>query len=378
MWSEMTTLRVIVDQIIAPHPGGVGRYTEELTRALIATAPAGADVAGVVSASPESDYERVTTLLPGLTDLYKSALTRRELERSWLHGLSSLPGKGMVHGTGLFAPLGRHDRLNDPGNQIVVTLHDTVPWNAPQSIPSGRVSWYKGMLKRAHRHADALVVPSHAVAAQLESIADFGDRVRVIGGAVSPKLARPVDAEERAARLGLPREFLMAMGPILQHKALDDLAAAMADPLLDGIPLFLAGVSEEQASGLAREVDAEGRIVGLGRLADADLAAALSTASVFVVPSMLEGFGLPVLEAFALGTPVVHSDDAALVEVAGEAGVAVEREGEGYPHRLAKAIATVLSDSTLARNLALQGGDRVKAFSWKVSAEAVWQLHADL
>jgi len=371
----MTTLRVIVDQIVAPHPGGIGRYTEELTRALIETSPTGADVAGVVSASTESEYQRVTTLLPGLTDLYKSALSRRDLERSWLHGVTSLPGKGMVHGTGLFAPLGRHDRLNDPGNQIAVTLHDTVPWHAPQSIPARRVAWYKGMLKRAHKYADALVVPTHAVAAQLESIADFGDRVRVIGGAVSSKLRRPIDAEARAARLGLPQDYLLAMGPDLEHKGLGHLVDALSDPLLDGIPLYLAGVSDEQATALAA---GGGRVIGLGRLDDADLAVAIGSASVFVVPSMLEGFGLPVLEAFALGAPVVHSDDPALVEVAGGAGIAVEREGEGYPHRLAKAIASVLSDDALAGNLALQGEDRARAFSWKDSAERVWQLHADL
>jgi glycosyltransferase involved in cell wall biosynthesis len=64
-----TTLRVIIDQMIAPVPGGIGRYTEELTRELIATAPLGCDVAGVVSASPESDYADVLERLPGLSNL---------------------------------------------------------------------------------------------------------------------------------------------------------------------------------------------------------------------------------------------------------------------------------------------------------------------
>jgi hypothetical protein len=82
----MTTLRVIVDQIISTTPGGIGRYAEELTRALIETAPQGCDVTGVVSASPEPEYEKVLELLPGLRDLMKSPLARRELSLAWQHG----------------------------------------------------------------------------------------------------------------------------------------------------------------------------------------------------------------------------------------------------------------------------------------------------
>ena len=90
-----TTLRVIVDQIVAPIPGGIGRYTEELTRELIHTAPKGCRVSGVVSSSPESDYELIETLLPGLEGLFKSALARRELELAWQHGFTRLPDSGI-------------------------------------------------------------------------------------------------------------------------------------------------------------------------------------------------------------------------------------------------------------------------------------------
>src|SRR3982751_6463263 len=124
----MTTLRVIIDQIVAPVPGGIGRYAEELTRALIATAPRGSDVAGIVSASPEPDYQRISELLPGLRDLYKSPLARRELSAAWQHGFTRLPGAGMVHATSLLAPLHRHDRVANPGAQTVVTIHDAIAW----------------------------------------------------------------------------------------------------------------------------------------------------------------------------------------------------------------------------------------------------------
>ncbi|HEY0258735.1 MAG TPA: glycosyltransferase family 1 protein [Lacisediminihabitans sp.] len=379
----MTTLRVIVDQIVAPIPGGIGRYTEELTRELIRIAPPDCEVTGVVSASPERDYDRLLTVLPGLAGLYKSALSRRELELAWQHGLTRLPGGGMVHATGLFAPLNKHDRVNNVGEQTVVTVHDTLPWTHPEALSSRRLGWYKAMAKRAHRFADAVVVPTHAVAAQLDGIHDFGDRIRVIGGAVSSKLVLPIDPEERAARLGLPDRYVLSVGTLEPHKGIVPLIQAMARPELDGIPLLIAGPEGRKEMDIQRiAADAgldEGRVRSLGYLADADLAVALDRASVFVFPSLAEGFGLPVIEAFSFGTPVVHSDDPALVEVAAGSGLVVARDDpDSYADRLAGAIASVLNDPALAERLGFLGHDRSKAFSWTDSAERVWQLHADL
>ena len=121
----------------------------------------------------------------------------------------------------------------------------------------------------------------------------------------------------------------------------------------------------------------------LGRLVDGDLAVALDRATLFVYPSVAEGFGLPIVEAFKFGLPVIHSDDAALVEVAAGASVVVERPAPGeddepYAERLAAAIGRVLSDAELSARLRVLASDRARAFSWRDSAERVWQLHADL
>jgi glycosyltransferase involved in cell wall biosynthesis len=376
----MTTLRVIVDRIVGPTPGGIGRYTEELTRQLIATAPAGCDVSGIVSASPETDYETITTLLPGLVELHKTALDRGQLSLAWQHGFTRLPGKGMLHAPSLLAPLGKHDRLNDVGDQVVVTVHDTIPWSHPGVLSSRRAAWYRAMAKRAYKYADAVVVPTHTVAAQLADIHDFGDRIRVIGGAVSSKLEVPVDPDVRARRMGLPERYVLGVGGLEPRKGIGSLMRAMADPALADVPLLIAGAPEMDVHAAALEAGLpEGRVQGLGFIADADLAVALDRAAVFVFPSLAEGFGLPVIEAFHFGTPVVHSDDPAVVEVAAGAGVTVERgDAEGYPERLAEAIRSVLDDPALEQRLRFTGLDRSKNFSWRDSAEKVWQLHADL
>lgn len=374
----MTTLRVIMDEMLASTPGSVGRYTEELVRELIATAPRGCYVEAVVAASTEAEYARIEERLPGLRALHKSALARRELQAAWQHGFTRLPGKGMVHATSLLAPLARHDRLND-GDQIAVTVHDTVAWSRPDSLSPRTVSWNKAMLKRAQRYADAIVVPSHAVADQLGEIIDLGDRVRVISGAASTALDVPDDADERAERLGLPHSYVLAIGGLEPRKGIDQLVAAM--PGID-VPLLIVGPASDDAD-LAAAIAAAGlepdRVRGVGTLSDADLAVAVDRAAVFAYPNLEEGFGMPVLEAFALGTPVVHSDAPALLELAVDAGVVVERgDDAGYAERLAAGINSVLTDPDLAERLAYSGSDRAKAFSWRSSAEKVWQLHADL
>ena len=376
----MTTLRVIIDEMLAHAPGNVDTYTEELTRALIATAPRDCYVEAFVSASTEPEYELINERLPGLTMLHKSALAGREVKAAWQHGFTRLPGHGMVHAPSLLAPLSRHDRLNS-ADQIVVTVHDTVAWSHPELLPPRVVAWQRAMLKRATRFADGIVVPSHAVADQLGEIADLGDRVRVISGAASSRVITPVDADERASRLNLPSRYILAVGRLEPREGIEQLIRAMAH-LRSDEPLLIVGSAVDDSALVAAATEAgldHGRVRGLGLLSDADLAVVMEKAAIFTYPNLEEGFGMPMLDAFSLGIPVVHSDAPALVELAAGAGIVVERgDGGLYPERLARAIRSVLDDRQLAVRLAYSGSDRANAFSWRSSAEKVWQLHADL
>ena len=387
----MTTLRVIVDQMIAPVPGNVGRYTEELTRALIATAPAGCDVEGIVSSSPPDQYEYVEATLPGLAGLYKTTLSRRELAAAWQLGMTTSPGPGMIHAPGLLAPLRRHDVVNS-GTQIAVTIHDVLAWTHPDSLTPTTVAWTKAMVKRARKHADAVIVPSHAVADQLAEIVDFGDRVRVIGGAVGSGLrlppehgdsGSPTSASPAAEALGLPAEYILAAGSLEPRKAITALITALGLPGAPDLPLIVLGPDSWGELDMASVADeaglAPGRVRTLNALSDEELAVVIKCASVFVFPSLEEGFALPIIQAFHFGTPVIHSDAPALVEAGGDAGLVVERENAaGYPKRLAEALDRVLGDSVLANRLSIFGGDRARAFTWRDTAERVWLLHADM
>ena len=379
----MTTLRVIIDDMLARTPNGISRYTEELTRALITYAPTGCTVEGIVSASTEPEYASIMAKLPGLTGMYKSPLARRELVAAWQHGFTRIPGGGIIHATSLVAPLSRHDRLNDAGHQIAVTIHDVNAWTHPSSYGSRRVAWHKAMVQRAHKYADAIIVPSHAIADQLSEIVDFGERVRVIGGAVSSSLALPSDAAARAKALSLPKKYILAMGGLEPRRGISLLLEALALPGASTLPLLIVGPDDSTTGAVAAAATTaglpEGRVRSIAYLDDPDLAVVLAKATMLVVPSLAEGFGLPVLEAFQLGTPVIHSDAPALIETAGGAGITVPLDDlEGYPARLSDAINQVATDAKLAASLSTSGLDRAGLFNWRTSAEKVWQLHADL
>ncbi|KGJ77092.1 mannosyltransferase [Cryobacterium roopkundense] len=380
----MITLRVVVDQMVAPVPGGIGRYTEELTRALIATAPAGCEVEGIVSSSPAEQYEKIEAALPGLASLSKTALARREVAAAWSLGVTASSGTGMIHAPSLLAPMRRHDRLAD-GTQIAVTIHDVLAWTHPESLTTATVGWTKAMVKRARKHADAVVVPSHAVAAQLADIVDFGDRVRVIGGAVGRGLVLPSDSlvSGRVAALGLPQDYIATTGSLDPRKGVTSLITALGLPGAPDLPLIVIGPDSWGELDIAAVADeaglAPGRVRAMSGLSDEDLAIVIARAALFVYPSREEGFALPIIEAFHLGTPVVHSDAPALVEAAGDAGLVVPlADAVGYSERLAAAMTKVLTDTELEQRLRIFGSDRAKAFSWRDSAERVWQLHADL
>ena len=380
----MTTLRVIIDQMVATVPGGIGRYTEELTRELIATRPRGCDVEGLISKVSPEEQSAALAKLPGLSGLTQLSLPRRELARAWQHGFATgAKGRGMIHATSLLAPLRKIDNVNSIGEQVAVTIHDVVPWTHPETLTKHGVAWHKGLARRARRYADAIVVPTHAVAAELQEFVNFGDRIRVIGGAVSSKLVLPHNADERAAELDLPDEFMLTVGTLEPRKGLAPLIKALAQPNVPELPLLIAGPDGWGDIDVAHVAAAAGlppeRVRAMGFVSDSDLALLLDRASLFVYPSLAEGFGLPVIEAMNFGTPVVHSDVPALLEVTAGASVSVERhDPEGYPERLAEAITRVLGDGELFERLSVGGYDRSRAFSWRDSAEKVWQLHADL
>ena len=177
---------------------------------------------------------------------------------------------------------------------------------------------------------------------------------------------------QRAAALALPERFLLTVATLEPRKGLDVLIAALGTPGAPDLPLLCAGqpgwggqdpLALAAAAGLP-----PGRVRLLGRVSDPDLAVLLRRATALVVPSRAEGFGLPLLEAMAVGTPVVTSDAPALVEVGGGAA----RVSALDPSALARALAEVAHDEALRVRMAAAGRVRAGAYSWDSAARRLW------
>lgn len=226
------------------------------------------------------------------------------------------------------------------------------------------------------RVADTVLVPTDAVAAELRACTTGRAPIRVVGHGVPQPggSRRPVDAAEPR----LPERYVLAVGTIEPRKGLDTLLAAMASEHAPRLPLVVAGApgwGGMDLPALAREHGlSPGRLLLLGGCSDEVLARALAGASVLAVPSLAEGFGLPLLEAMAAGVPVVHSDAPALVEVSGRAGVTVRR-GDGVA--LAAALNTVASDPDLRSRMVERGRARAAEFDWDDAARRTWRVHLD-
>jgi glycosyltransferase involved in cell wall biosynthesis len=366
------TLRVILDQLVAPTDPDMETASLELTRGLIAGLPTGCEVEGIAPAGPA---DRPVDI-PGLAGVRRTALARRELAAALQLGVATGIGGGMIHSPTLLAPLVRHDRVH-AHDQTVVTVWDLGPWDAPGEYPKSMAAWHRAMLKRAVKHADAIVVPTHAMAGQLGRIAKLGERIRVIAGAAPLGFGVPTDEVGRRRALNLPEGFVLLAGRAAPTDALATGFAAVARAGID-LPVVVigAGAGEEPAlADLAASAGIPERSVHIrGALDSADRAAVFGGAVSLLAPSTRSALPWRVLEALALGVPVVAASSPVHDEVIVDGGMLAE----GSPEGLADALTQALASTAAVDRLGVLAADRGRAFSWRESADRVWQLHAEL
>src|SRR5699024_10530526 len=247
-------------------------------------------------------------------------------------------------------------------------------WTHPETLTRRGSRWHRSMIGRAARVADTLVVPTRSVACELADRVPAAARAEVIGHGVTSRPATTGSSGSAVPPCRLPRPFVLAVGTIEPRKGIDVLVAAVSR--LPGVNLVLVGSygwGDCDPVALAREYGlAPDRLTVLPGLPDSQLAATLRCASALAVPSRAEGFGLPVLEAMAAGLPVVHSDVAALVEVAGGAGRTVPT---GDARALATELGRVLGSPQLAAAMVTAGRARAAEFSWHRAARRIWSAH---
>lgn len=353
-------LRVVLDQLVHAVDHDQAAAAVDLTRGLVMTAPSGCAVEAIVPAGSDVPID-------GVVDVRRMGLARRELAASWQLGLVGGVGGGLIHSATLMAPLVRHDRVHD-NDQTTVTLWGLQAWEAPEAMSRSAVAWNKAMMRRAVRHADAVVVPSHAMAERLGHIAKLGERIRVIAGAAPHEFVIPFDAVARREALSLPERYVVLTGsPSSLAEGFRGAVAAGAHAVVldapDGAEPRLAEIAS--AAGLPEQ---HAHIRGF--LSADDRAAVFAGAAALAATDAVSAWPWRVVEAMTLGVPVVAVDGGVHRDVIVDGGMLVPA-GE-----VAEAVADAAGERS--RRLGVLGADRARAFSWVSSAERVWGLHAEL
>lgn len=241
----------------------------------------------------------------------------------------------------------------------VVTIHDVAFVHAPERFTGHGARVMRAGLERC-RDADLVLCPTRATADDLVHLGFDDARLRVVPWGVD-SVAEPTAAtiSETRARLALPERFVLFVGTVEPRKNLPALADAVGR-LDEPLPLVVAGAAGWGEVQIAASAD----VRFLGFVADADLAALYSAATVFAYPSLHEGFGMPILEAMAHGAPVVTSRGGATEEVAADAAVLVDpADTDSIADGLARAVAD-------RHGLIDAGRRRVAGSGWSETAEA--------
>ena len=251
----------------------------------------------------------------------------------------------------------------------VVTVHDLGYRYFPGAHPARQrlyLDWSTRFSARAATH-----VLADSAATQNDLVRFYGvpkEKITVVYPGRDESLAR-VDPAPVRARYGLAPDYLLHVGTLQPRKNLTPLMDATASlrARWPGLQLVLAGQPGWQAGPILAQARAHSDSVRLlDYVPDDDLRGLYSGARAFVFPSLYEGFGFPVLEAMACGTPVVCSNTSSLPEVAGKAALLVDPKNTAA---LASAIGRLLEDASLRERLIAMGLDQVRRFSWERAAQ---------
>jgi glycosyltransferase involved in cell wall biosynthesis len=374
---EGDTMQVCLDVSAAlVQRAGIGRYARELAIALASLN------------SDDTEFLLFHNRIPGSLPEPLQSLPRfssRLGTRAWRLGLlvqSGLPGVSrphpafdLFHGMDFIGP-----RLRQP---LVITIHDLSTLRFPQHhTPLNRL-FLRFALPIMVRRSAAIIAVSHATRQDVvELLHAPPEQVHVIPNGVDHNRFKPSGGAESLARLhrdlGLPSEYLLALGTLEPRKNLLTLLRAYAGLGRNVPDLVLAGGEgwgRNSPIQEAKRLNILDRLHFTGFVPNELLPDLYRGAALFVYPSLYEGFGLPVLEAMASGTPVIASNTSSLPELVGDSGLLVPPLDT---RALADAIDTVLEDSELAARLARMGRERSLAFSWERTARETMEVYSNV
>jgi len=288
--------------------------------------------------------------------------------------LARLKGMDLIHGPGYIIPYyGR--------TPAVVTVYDIIALRYPELCKRSNVKHYELLLPRSIGKARKVIVLSDAVKRDLVSVLRAPEeKIEVVPPGID-ECFQPATEDEKAEvreRYGLPEKFVLFVGNIEPKKNLEALIKIFFAAKLDKkLPhkLVIAGQRGwkcERVFSLVKSLEFEEHVLLPGYVPLDDLPALYSLADCFAFPSLVEGFGIPPLEAMACGTPVVTSDDPALLEATGDAALhAPGQDKKG----LREALEEVIVNRSTRRQLREAGLKHAQQFAWRRTAEMTLEVY---
>lgn len=388
-------IAINAEQLLAPSPGGIGRYTAELLRWLPQVADG--DLLSAFVARHGSAAIRDAWEAAGLAGEEPLVLPwpRNVLYESWNWlgtpplgwGIPTLARVDVVHAPSVAVP------PRGPAG-LVVTVHDAAPLLFPDTFPRHGRWFHQRGLWAAARRADVVITVSQAAASDLVAHSPIPpEKLRVVANGVDQTRADPASVDAVRRRYGLEEApYVLWLGSLEPRKNVGVVVAAM-DRLHRGgatkTQLVLAGYAgwlprdalpgSDTAGPHTAGPGAAGWLRQVGRINDQERRALMAGAELFVFPSRYEGFGLPVLEAMVQGTPVVAAGIPALREVSGGAAVLVEpSDAATWAATLADLLGSGPEAERQRTQLSRAGRLRAPGFSWEATARATRAVYEEL
>ncbi len=317
-------------------PGDVGGSEQYLVRQLLGLAERPGEFLPTLYCLPAfvDAHPELTELYPTVTAAISGDERSRRVvaEHTWLRRRTGTAA--LVHHGGGTAPVGGH-------RPIVLTIHDLQYLTHPEYLTSKKLRYLSWAIPRSVRSAAVVAVPTEYVRSTVvDAYGTDPGRIVVVPHGVEPTIGTGARSEFELRRdhgLGAGRVlvFPAITHPHKSHRfLLEVMAQHWDDPDLRLVLLGGTGSAEAEVAAAIHRLGLGRRVVRPGRVPDADRDGLIALADALVFPSEYEGFGAPVVEAMALGTPVICSDQPALAEVVGDAGLVLPRDADAWADAL--------------------------------------------
>ncbi|MCC7303435.1 MAG: glycosyltransferase family 4 protein [Bacteroidia bacterium] len=358
---------------------GLGNYSRSLIKALAAL-PQGDELHLYSPRDKGGEFSDWCKTHPGVIVHTPGSLIDRRLKARWRsYVITRLLQKeeiSIYHGLSNELPF----NIQRFKGKKVVTVHDLIFIRHPELYPFLDRTIYNKKCRHACHTADVVVAVSEQTKKDLEELYFLPEtRIRVIYQSGDEAFHRPVasaDTENVLKKYGLPRDYILHVGTIEDRKNLITVVRAMER--VKDIPLVVVGKKKgafRKVSERIREAGLTRRVFFLEDVAQQELPAIYSGASVFVYPSLIEGFGIPIIEALGAGIPVIASRGGCFPEAGGPGSCYVDPLNA---EELAAAISEIAESAVRRNQMRTEGLEYVKRFRPEMAAAQMTRLYHTL